>query len=135
MSNTIKDFSHGYTFKTVDGQERQSAVELKIQDWNLSHWDKSYLVAYTFNDYNKEFIDTFVKALVEFKKLRLVTGVTGATMNDIIQSNVYIGVKERLGDMVKTEAESGRYYTVAYELLADIDELAGGAPPPKHTNR
>ena len=97
MSKTIKD----YTRPRKNGP---GSVELKIEEWSVG------LVAYSFNDCDSEFVDLLAEALEEFGTLTHTTGVSGATMNRFIQSEVRSGLEEKFGDRLIVEGDNDVCY-------------------------
>lgn len=108
MDKLIKDMSkYG---------NNNSCYELKIMDWGRPN-----LVAYTFNSYGEAFCKALFEALKEYKDLTLETGVSGNTMNDIIQHNVMRGLIDLLepcnSDAIKVEGDpTERYYSYTFHL-------------------
>lgn len=100
MSELIEDFSKDFRMKNEKtGVEYYEKVDLRIMDWGKNH----PAVAYTHNCYSENTAKQLVKALKKYKKLMFVCGVTGFTMNDIIQSNMRVHMEKLMGDKVNWE--------------------------------
>lgn len=111
MSKTIKKFETTKTYTWQDGSEHSVKYSLDIMDWGEPN-----IIAYSFNDYEEEFCKLFVEALKEYKSLKFVTGVTGSTMNDIMQTNVTRYLKNEFGDKLAVKAGTGRNYDTLFRL-------------------
>ncbi len=111
MSKIIEDFSKSIERTALkDGKKFCVSVKLEIQE----PWFDDVLVAYTFNSYQEDFQDLFAEALEKYKKLVYTTGVTGRTLDDVMQSTVTCAMQSRFGDRLTTRR--GKLGDTIFEL-------------------
>lgn len=102
MSKTIEDFSTKVEMvNPSNGYKYVDHVGLKVMEgWAVYGGTK---VAYTFNSDSENTAKQLFKALEKYKKLVFVTGVTGRTKNQLIQSIIRRHIEHLYGDRVKIE--------------------------------
>ena len=120
MSKLIEDFSTKVEMVNPNnGFHYTDCVNLQIMDW-----DESTLVAYTFNSDSVNTAKQLYKALEKYKNLRFVTGVTGATANEIIQKTVARHMKELYKDKVDIVVDTCRYGDALYMLKTTTNGIS-----------
>lgn len=93
----IEDFSGKFEMVNPNnGYKWTDNVHLEILDWGYECY-----VAYTFNDYSENTAKQLMKALEKYGVLTYITGVTGRTMNSIMQSEMTRMITELSDGKVK----------------------------------
>lgn len=105
MSKLIEDFSVKVPMVNPEnGYRYTDFVNLEVMDWN-----NPVLVAYTMNSHSENTARQLYKALEKYKKLRFVTGVTGRTLDQLIQQSLRKNMEKLYGGKIAIETSSSSY--------------------------
>lgn len=113
----VEDFSAKvHRINPENGYEYDDCCELKV---NVIACEDGVHDAYTFNSDRKTMAEQIIKAVRKYGAIKLHTGVTGCTANDIIQYTNAKHVKEMTDDIEVVGNSGYRYYSLVYKLKSN----------------